>query len=71
MNNAFTFSQRLSKVMEKHRLTLGNLSTLIGARSELRHILSDDGTHAKRVKLFEKLKNSMLFEEYGGFCSIQ
>lgn len=62
MNEILTFSQCLGKVMQKHQLTLGNLATLIGGRGDLKHILADDASHAKRIRLFEKLKQSCLFD---------
>jgi len=58
-----TFAQSLTKVMQKHQLTATNLSTMIGSRADLKHVLTDDATHAKRCRLFEKLKASQLFDE--------
>ncbi len=64
MDETLTFSQCLTKVMQHHQLSLGNLATMIGGRSDLRHVLlMDDVSHAKRVRLFEKLKNSALFDQ--------
>ena len=63
MVETLTFAQCLAKVMRKHQLSLGNLATLIGSRADLKHVLADGATHAKRCRLFEKLKNSHLFDE--------
>ena len=35
MTKIFTFSECLSLIMQKHQLTLTNLSTLIGSRADL------------------------------------
>jgi len=63
MFEPLTFSQCLAKVMQKHKLTVGNLATLIGRRADLKHVLADDATRNKRNLLFEKLKESKLFDE--------
>ncbi|MBR5547024.1 MAG: hypothetical protein IKU70_08580 [Clostridia bacterium] len=63
MTEILTFSQRLVKVMQKHRLTAGNLSTLIGGRADLKHVLADDASHVKRVRLYNKLVQSQLFDQ--------
>lgn len=62
MNEILTFSQCLSKLMQKHQLTLGNLVTLIGSRADLKHVLADDASHAKCARVFDKLKESHLFD---------
>lgn len=63
MSQALTFSQCLSKLMEKHQLTPNNLSTLIGSRADLKHILTDDASYVKCARLFEKLQESRLFDQ--------
>ena len=63
MTEILTFSQCLNKVMQKHRLSVANLAILIGRRADLKHILSDDSTHAKRSFLYQKLLESNLFDE--------
>ncbi len=62
MNEILTFSECLSKLMQKHQFSLGNLTTLIGNRADLKHILADDASHIKRARLFEKIKESCLFD---------
>lgn len=63
MIKTMTFSQCLSSLMEKHQLTLGNLALMIGSRADLKHILADDATPTKRSRIFEKLKESRLFDK--------
>ena len=62
MNQTLTFSQCLARLMQKHKLTIGNLATLIGGRADLKHVLADDASHKKCARLFEKLKESRLFD---------
>lgn len=62
MNEIFTFSQCLEKVMQKHQLTFSNLVTLIGSRADLKHVLANDDSYTKCVRVFEKLKDSHLFD---------
>ena len=63
MTKIFTFSECLSLIMQKHQLTLTNLSTLIGSRADLKHVLSEDKSYAKSAKVFEKLKNCNVFDQ--------
>lgn len=63
MLESLTFGQCLEKVMQKHKLTTSNLSLLIGARSDLKHVLADDATHARRSKLFARLNEIGVFDE--------
>ncbi len=63
MVETLTFSRCLSRLMQKHQLSLCNLATMIGSRADLRHILANDGTPNKRSILFEKLKRSQLFDD--------
>lgn len=61
---ALTFSQCLSKIMQKHRLSDNDLATLIGARADLKRVLADESTNSKRKHLYDKLKASHLFDEH-------
>ena len=63
MIETLTFSQCLSKIMQKHRLTVANLATLIGRRADLKRIFTDDANHSKRSFLYQKLLESNLFDE--------
>lgn len=63
MIETLTFSQCLSQLMKKHQLTLGNLASMIGSRADLKHVLADDATPNKRSRLFDRLKESRLFDE--------
>ena len=67
MTKIFTFSECLSLIMQKHQLTLTNLSTLIGSRADLKHVLSEDKSYAKSAKVFEKLKNCNVFDQEAAF----
>ena len=49
--------------MQRYNLSSTALASMIGGRSELKKVLLDDGTEAKRNSLYEKLKKSMLFSE--------
>lgn len=63
MSEVLTFSQCLNQIMQKHRLSVVNLATLIGRRADLKHVLADDATHSKRSTLYQKLLESNLFDE--------
>lgn len=63
MIETLTFAQCLNKVMQKHHLSLGDLVTMLGCRADLKHVLADDTTHAKRAKVFDQLKASQLFDD--------
>lgn len=61
MQEILTFSQCLTRLMQQHQYTTATLSSLLGARAELRRILSDDSTDAKRQLIYEKITKSDLF----------
>lgn len=64
MTEIMTFSQCLHHLMKKYQFTATSLSTLIGGgKAELKKILTDDSTEARRTALYESLKNSRLFSQ--------
>ena len=63
MAEILTFSLCLNRLMQKHDLTPHQLSSACGcSRSEIKQLLSHEGTPSKRNLLFEKLKSSSVFK---------
>lgn len=62
MAEILTFSHYLNKLMQKHELTPNQLSACIGCtRSDIKQLLSSEGTAAKRNAVFDRIKNCSLF----------
>ncbi|MBP3646935.1 MAG: hypothetical protein J6K55_10995 [Clostridia bacterium] len=62
MAEILTFSHCLNKLMQKHGLTPNQLCTSIGCtRSDIKQLMSAEGTEAKRNSIFEKIKACSLF----------
>ena len=70
MSEPVLFAQCLTQIMRKHRLSLGDLSGMIGTRADLRHILADDATHTIRSRVLEKLKSLQLFDD-GDYAALE
>ena len=66
MADVLTFSQCLHQLMQKYDLNQTNLAVFAGSRAELKKILSEESTEAKRNRFFQNLTHSSLFhqEEY-------
>lgn len=62
MAEILTFSHCLNKLMQKHELTPNQLCACIGCtRSDIKQLLATEGTEAKRLSIFEKIKSCQIF----------
>ncbi|MDD5897894.1 MAG: hypothetical protein PUE14_05280, partial [Clostridia bacterium] len=62
MKEALDFAQCLTKLMEKHQLTLGRLSALVGSRADVKQMMGGKASYIKQKRLYEKLEESHIFD---------